>query len=670
MKQQRFMIKAKVWGGLSALLLLIVIVVLVSFFNIKRIENQIGWVIDDGQPKLIRALQLSDQIHHSSALLVLYLLSHDPSQKKAYLSLSAELKATFEELEDLLGRVQDSYLQQRLAQLKRHLDAFYLFEGRLFMLADDISKNQPGLFIAKTKLIQISGSAQIALGDIVLGIDEMEDQDEQLINNIHELQNKWAQLVSVAQSYFAFREQASRQGIDVFLSGVDQLHNELIEAEDRLTEDQVDALDEFSDFREQYLHSLDEALVIHGGESWRVDVYVVRVELIPLMGLINKELKGVVEYQQQSIIETNALLVHKVNATLLVLISILMLGFGVSVVIAFLANQYIITPVIQLKNALGDIAQGDGDLTKRVHIASNDELGIAGEYFNQFESTIQNTLEKVSAISRGVYDQSVRTSDAIDRISLNTAVSISLSELTQKTSENIHRKSESIESQSLQAAVQIEAIKSCADEGAVRMNEMSSDAVKVAQEIETLKRDINVLNEQSKDMLGFVDVIKSIADQTNLLALNAAIEAARAGESGRGFAVVADEVRNLAVKTQESTAQLTQRFQSNYASNQVLVSQIGAAAEIITVLLEHVSGTDQAIGGILTKVKLLHKMSGEIVSTSKDQSKASVEIEIIGSQAKTLAKENTKILTDIESCSSELVDGSNQLNTLLSRFKV
>ena len=664
------MIKSKVWGGLGVLLLIILMVVLVSFFNIKRIENQTGWVVDDSQPKLIRALQLSDRIHHSSALLVFYLLSHDPSQKEEFKTLSVELEATYNELNDLFEKVENESLQQRLLNLRNYLDSFHQFDERLFMLADDIATNQQGLFIAQTILAPLAESAHIFLGDIVLGIDDMEEEDELLANNIHALQNGWGQLIGVVQSYFAFREQESRDGIDVFLSGIEQLYDDLVVEQDSLAEDQVDALDEFSEIRDQYIASLNEALVIHGSDQWRLDIYLVRSELIPLMGAINEELKGVVDFQQQSINETNALLVETVHNTLVVLISILALGFGVCVIVAIMANQYIIMPVIQLKNILGDIAQGNGDLTKRVHIASNDELGIAGEYFNEFEATIQKTLGQVSEVSQEVSDKSIRTSGAIERISSNTARSICLSELTQKTSENIHRKSEAIASQSLQAADQIDSIKSSSDEGIVRMEDMSSDAVKVAQEIETLKRDINILNEQSKEMVGFVDVIKEIADQTNLLALNAAIEAARAGESGRGFAVVADEVRNLAVKTQESTAQLTHHFQTNYESNQVMVSQIGAAAEMITVMIEHVSDTSQAIENILIKVNLLHQELDQIISTTKDQSKESSAIKSIGGQVKALANENTKILADIESCSRELVSGSSQLNVLLSRFKV
>ena len=652
------------------LLLFMLMAVLVSFLNIKRIESQSDAIIAGSQPKLIHALRLSDQIHHSSALLVLYLLSNHSSQKEEFQSLISQLSNTFTELKGLFEAVEDTALHEQLSNLEQHINSFYLYEDRLFVLADNLSKNQQGLSIAQTDLSPIADRARVMIGDVVLGIEDMDDPSESLVSSIHEFQQNWSQLVGAVQSYFAFREDQSRKDIDVFLSGIDQLYQSILEDEDSLSDDQIDALDEFEEIFSEYTDTLTQALTIHSSEKWRLDVYIVRKELIPLMHNINNELKSVIDYQQQSIDQTNSLLVATVNTTLNVLLFILVTGVTVCAVIALLANQYITVPAVQLKNILRDIAQGNGDLTKRVHISSTDELGMAGEHFNEFASTIQDTLKQVSAVSEDVNKESIRISTSMEKITENNKLSINLSQNTQVTSEDILRKSEAIVGHSLKAVDQIDGIRARADDGIARMDHMSSDAIEVAQEIETLKRDINILNEKSKDMLEFVDVIKNIADQTNLLALNAAIEAARAGESGRGFAVVADEVRNLAVKTQESTSELTQRFETNYEANQVLVSQIGSTAEMIAIMLERVSGASEAIQDILAKAILLHDVSENIVLTTQEQTKTSIEIEQIGKQAKALAEENTVILSEVQACTRDLVCGSSQLNQLLSRFKV
>jgi methyl-accepting chemotaxis protein len=197
---------------------------------------------------------------------------------------------------------------------------------------------------------------------------------------------------------------------------------------------------------------------------------------------------------------------------------------------------------------------------------------------------------------------------------------------------------------------------------------MQSSAVE--NEILKLKDDIHSVYTTGQEMLSMVDNIVEITSQTNLLALNAAIEAARAGEAGRGFAVVADEVRQLSIRTDEVTRQIAEKLHTNMQFNSHLGDAMQQVATTSQDMINSVQEASSTIDEINTNVSQVHHMINEIAKSAQQQSAAIANTANNVEEISRKEQDNAKQTNDAHNDMSQLAELSQQLNQLVSRFKI
>ena len=324
----------------------------------------------------------------------------------------------------------------------------------------------------------------------------------------------------------------------------------------------------------------------------------------------------------------------------------------------------------EIIGSLKDIAQGEGDLTRRIQQSSHDELGELVSWFNVFVDKLHRTI-----------------GDVIEVISPLTKVSMDLSTLSHETSQlaSDQSQSSSLVSEAMNdmlssvtavaenASSAAQAAKDADGEAKAGLDIVNSTVTSInelAREVEQAAEIIVKLEADTESVGGILDVIKSIAEQTNLLALNAAIEAARAGEQGRGFAVVADEVRTLASRTQASTLEIQtviEQLQTNAVSAVSAMEQGKGKANIS---VEQAEATGVSLEAITAKVTSITDMNHQIAGSTEEQQTFanSIQQNVIGMQG---ASEDTEKKTGrVSELSHSLKQFAEQLEKVASQFKV
>jgi methyl-accepting chemotaxis protein len=319
---------------------------------------------------------------------------------------------------------------------------------------------------------------------------------------------------------------------------------------------------------------------------------------------------------------------------------------------------------------MGDLAQGQGDLTRRLDVDSRDELGQTSDAFNRFVAKLQEILSEVQtgmgevsaaagqldasgqALRQRSQDQSGSAAAAAAAVEQLTASISDVADFSRDTAD-VSREEDRL-----------------AEDGDQVVRHFAEEMREIAESFARLTATVSSLGERTEQIGGIVNVIKDIADQTNLLALNAAIEAARAGEQGRGFAVVADEVRKLAERTAVATREISEMIGGIQTGTREAIDgmetnrqRVGEGVEIAHLAAQTLEQIRLGAHRVLDKVS-------DIASSTQQQSSTSQDLARSVENMAQIAEQNGLEVDRTTHAAGDLAALSQKLGGLIGRFRV
>ncbi|UVL57127.1 methyl-accepting chemotaxis protein [Pseudomonas sp. B21-035] len=348
-------------------------------------------------------------------------------------------------------------------------------------------------------------------------------------------------------------------------------------------------------------------------------------------------------------------------------------GLGIAalgLLVIWLLAHGIARPLRQMVAMLDDIAQGEGDLTRRLSSDRADELGSIAKGFNTFLSKLQAMISQVVASVQKVSDSSEHTADIAIRTNQGVHKQMAEIDLVATAVHEMTATAQDVARNATHAAQAASNADQAAHQGLAIVRDTSSSISALAEEIGRAVGVVQNLARDSENINAILTAIRAIAEQTNLLALNAAIEAARAGEQGRGFAVVADEVRNLAQKTQQATEEIQQMIQQLQQGTRDVVRVMEDSQGKTDDSVQQAARAAQALESITQAVSVINDMNTQIASAAEEQSAVAEDINRNVINIGQVANEVAGGADESSTASAELTKLAEQQRRLINQFRV
>nr|WP_322844578.1 methyl-accepting chemotaxis protein [Pseudomonas sp. B33.4] len=345
---------------------------------------------------------------------------------------------------------------------------------------------------------------------------------------------------------------------------------------------------------------------------------------------------------------------------------------AVAIILALLGMliRILIQPLHVMTRAMEDIADGEGDLTKRLTIVNNDEFGVLGTAFNRFVERIHGSIREVSSATGQVNEVALRVVAASNSSMYNSDQQASRTSSVAAAINQLGAAAQEIARNAAQASNQASDARGLAEDGQQVVDRSIKAMNQLSSMLSASSSNIESLNSKTVNIGQILEVITSISQQTNLLALNAAIEAARAGEAGRGFAVVADEVRNLAHRTQESAQQVQTMIEELQVGARESVSTMSDSQRHSQDSVEIANLAGERLNSVTQRIGEIDGMNQSVATATEEQTAVVESINVDITEINTLNQEGVENLQATLRACSDLEQQASRLKQLVGSFRI
>ncbi|GAB6904593.1 hypothetical protein DESC_740064 [Desulfosarcina cetonica] len=374
----------------------------------------------------------------------------------------------------------------------------------------------------------------------------------------------------------------------------------------------------------------------------------------------------------------------KIKGYFSTIISVILTASIIGIVMNFLQARSIVGSLNQLNRLAKDLAEGEGDLTKRINTVNRDETGELAQWINLFVEKLQRILKDIKGNADSLNQSSSMLTDISHQLTQGAQSASEKAHGVAAAAEEMSANMNSVAAASEEAATNITMVASASEEMAATVKEIANNAEKArcitsdaVHKANGATTKINLLGQAADQISKVTEVITEISDQTNLLALNATIEAARAGEAGKGFAVVANEIKELAKQTALATQEIKSKVEAIQRSSTQTVDEIKVISEVIgqvdgivstiaTAVVQQSAVTDEIAGNVAQASVGIREVNENVAQSSTVSEQIANEIAGVNQDAGMLADNCAQVNSGAEM----LAQLAKTLHQTVGRFKV
>ncbi len=343
--------------------------------------------------------------------------------------------------------------------------------------------------------------------------------------------------------------------------------------------------------------------------------------------------------------------------------------FALTMVLCFFIVTGITRALKKMVASFHEIAEGEGDLTKRVDIDSNDEIGELARLFNIFIENLQGIIARLAENATGVSESASEMAQVATELANNaeetTNRASNVTAAAQQMSSNLTNVAAAMEQSSTNTSM----VATAAEEMTATINEIAQNSEKarsISDEAVNQSRSaaekMDALGKAAEQIGKVTETITEISEQTNLLALNATIEAARAGEAGKGFAVVANEIKELAKQTAEATKDIKAKIDEVQNTTDSTVAEIDQISRVI-------ENVNDIVATIATAVEEQSVATREIATNISQSAEGIQEVNKNVNQSSSVAEQITQDMTEATEAASQMANSSSQIKLSAEQLK-
>ncbi|MBB6428510.1 methyl-accepting chemotaxis protein [Algisphaera agarilytica] len=669
LKNIRLTVGQKLNAGFAIIVALLIVVSGITYTQVRRVAHEQDTLVNRDIPTEVKALELRGHIHAALSAHRGYIILGLEELKTERADIWKQIDAETEELIHLVTEAGDEHAIQTMAELQTTLKDFAASQAKIVAIAHE-RENTPATVLFEDEALPYGKKMQKHL-EAIMDAEDLEPTTAERKLMVHHVGNAEAHLLKVTAALTQYLIDGNEEQLSVLngeIAACARSVEKLKKDVHLFTPAQRADFDAYISHRNEFLAVAGKVIETRSADDWNIAQYICGGTVTPLAikadGLI-----GEIAHQSTETAEAHIdSLITRSNFVQTMMISLSLLTVIAAIGIAWFLRRTICPPLSRTAEAVQRIA--DGDLTARVDIRSNDEVGDLGRNFNEMAQSISKIINEVNCTVSEVAAAATEIAATSEQIS--TGMNEQSSQVTQISAavEEMSASVIEVARKSAEASNNAEQSGQAASEGGEVVDQTINEINAIREAVDASSKSVAELGKRGEQIGEIIEVINDIADQTNLLALNAAIEAARAGEHGRGFAVVADEVRKLADRTTQATEEIGASIQAIQSETTSAVERMNTGSQQVESGVAKATDAGRSLTQIVSNAREVAGMIQSIAAATEEQSATSEEVARNVENIASVIQESNDGTRQAAVAAQQLSERAERLQGLVCKFKV